>query len=121
MRQPSYLRSNFQRGVKRPRWPGPRDGRRRAGGEHNGSVRCPILVGRQEPAALIAAAVRARRPGRGGGRGRGSALVIAGEAGIGKSRLAEHMSASAARAGIRVAAGRAVRPASAARSGRSPR
>ena len=54
-------------------------------------------------AALIAAAVR-----RLCGPGRGSALVIAGEAGIGKSRLAEHMSASAARAGVRVAIGRAV-------------
>ena len=66
-------------------------------------MRCPILIGRQEPAALIAAAVRRLR-----GPGRGSALVIAGEAGIGKSRLAEHMSASAARAGVRVAVGRAV-------------
>ena len=70
-------------------------------------MRCPILVGRQEPAALIAAAVRRLgAPAR--ERGRGSTLVIAGEAGIGKSRLAEHMSASAARAGVRVAAGRAV-------------
>ena len=66
-------------------------------------MRCPILVGRQEPSALIAAAVR-----RLCGPGRGSALVIAGEAGIGKSRLAEHMSASAARVGVRVAIGRAV-------------
>jgi len=33
-------------------------------------VRCPILVGRQEPAALIAAAVR-----RLAGPGRGSTLV----------------------------------------------
>ena len=79
-------------------------------------MRCPILVGRQEPAALVAAAVR-----RLAGPGRGSALVIAGEAGIGKTRLAEHMSASAARAGIRVAPAGPCPAASAARSGPSPK
>jgi len=66
-------------------------------------VRCPILIGRQEPAALIDGMLRRlARPGR------GSALVVAGEAGIGKSRLAEHMSLVAARAGVRVVTGRAM-------------
>jgi DNA-binding CsgD family transcriptional regulator len=66
-------------------------------------VRCPILIGRQEPAGLMAAAVRQLARSS-----RGSALVVTGEAGIGKSRLAEHMSALAARAGIRVVTGRAM-------------
>jgi DNA-binding CsgD family transcriptional regulator len=66
-------------------------------------VRCPILIGRQEPAGLIAAAVRQLARSS-----RGSALVVTGEAGIGKSRLAEHMSALAARAGVRVVTGRAM-------------
>ena len=66
-------------------------------------MRCPILIGRQEPAALIDGMLRRlARPGR------GSALVVAGEAGIGKSRLAEHMSLVAARAGVRVVTGRAM-------------
>jgi len=66
-------------------------------------VRCPTLIGREEPAALLAGAIR-----RLSGPRPGSALVLAGEAGIGKSRLAEHMSAGAARAGIRVVTGRAL-------------
>jgi predicted ATPase len=66
-------------------------------------VRCPILIGREEPAALLAGAVR-----RLAGSRRGAALVLAGEAGIGKSRLAEHMGACAGRAGIRVVTGRAL-------------
>jgi AAA ATPase domain len=66
-------------------------------------VRCPILIGRQEPAALISAAVRQLS-----GPGRGGALIVTGEAGIGKSRLAEHMSAVAAQAGVRVVTGRAM-------------
>jgi DNA-binding NarL/FixJ family response regulator/RecA/RadA recombinase len=66
-------------------------------------VRCPILIGRQEPAALIAGALR-----RLAGPRRGSALVVAGEAGIGKSRLADHMSVAAARADVQVVTGRAM-------------
>ncbi|MGO8889740.1 MAG: ATP-binding protein [Streptosporangiaceae bacterium] len=67
------------------------------------SVRCPILIGREEPAALIAGAVN-----RLAGAGHGGALVVTGEAGVGKSRLAAHMSAVAARAGVQVATGRAL-------------
>ena len=66
-------------------------------------MRCPILIGREEPAALIAGAVN-----RLAGSGRGGALVVTGEAGVGKSRLAGHMSAVAARAGVRVVTGRAL-------------
>ena len=66
-------------------------------------MRCPILIGRDEPAGLIAAAVRRlSRPGL------GSALVVTGEAGIGKSRLAGHMSAAAAQGGVLVVTGRAM-------------
>ncbi len=67
------------------------------------SVRCPILIGQQGPAALIAGALT-----RLAGSGRGGALVITGEAGIGKSRLVGHMSAVGARAGVRVVTGRAL-------------
>jgi hypothetical protein len=67
------------------------------------SVRCPILIGREEPAALIAGAVN-----RLAGAGRGGALVVTGEAGVGKSRLAAHMSAMAGRAGFQVVTGRAL-------------
>ena len=66
-------------------------------------MRCPILIGRQEPIGLIAAAVRQLARSS-----RGSALVVTGEAGIGKSRLAEHMSTLAAGASVRVVTGRAM-------------
>jgi predicted ATPase len=66
-------------------------------------VRCPVLIGRAEPAALIAETVA-----RLAGSGRGGALVMTGEAGIGKSRLAGHMSTVAARAGVQVVTGRAL-------------
>jgi DNA-binding CsgD family transcriptional regulator len=45
-------------------------------------VRCPILVGREEPTTLAAGAVRRLRAAEGG------VLVLTGEAGIGKTRLA---------------------------------
>src|SRR5580704_16517448 len=70
---------------------------------HNRPMRCPILVGRREPAALMAAAIgRLSGQRSGGGPGRGGALVLAGEAGVGKSWLAEHMCDVAVRARIRV-------------------
>ena len=66
-------------------------------------MRCPILVGRDEPVSAIAGAI-----GRLSAQGRGGALVLAGEAGIGKSRLAEHARTVAARAGVRAVTGRAL-------------
>ena len=58
-------------------------------------MRCPILIGREGPVSLIAGAVRRLRGDAGG-----AALVMVGEAGVGKTRLAEYLSDAAARAGI---------------------
>jgi DNA-binding NarL/FixJ family response regulator len=66
-------------------------------------MRCPILVGREEPVSLITGAIRQLSR-----HGRGGALVLSGEAGIGKSRLAEQGSIVAARAGLAVVTGRAL-------------
>ena len=66
-------------------------------------MRCPILIGRDRPVSLIAAAV-----GRLRGDASGGALVVAGEAGVGKTRLAEYLTDAAAEAGIRAVHGRAL-------------
>ena len=66
-------------------------------------MRCPILVGREGPVSLIAGAVRRLRHDSGAG-----ALVVVGEAGVGKTRLAEYLDDTATRAGIRVVHGRAL-------------
>ena len=65
-------------------------------------MRCPILIGRPSRAALIADAVR------GLSRGRGAAIVVTGEAGIGKTRLAEHIRVAAADARLPSVTGRAL-------------
>jgi DNA-binding CsgD family transcriptional regulator len=79
--------------------------RARAGYEQNGWVRCPIIIGREEPVSLIAGALRRLRvDARGGG------LVVVGEAGVGKTRLAEHVGEAAAGAGITAVTGRALPP-----------
>ena len=66
-------------------------------------MRCPILVGRQQPAAYIADAVGGLRR-----HGRAATLVVAGEPGVGKTRLCEHTREVAARAGLRSVTGRAL-------------
>jgi DNA-binding CsgD family transcriptional regulator len=66
-------------------------------------VRCPIIVGREGLLSLLASAVRRLRA-----EGRGGALVLVGEAGIGKTRLAEHVREAAAKAGIVAVTGRAL-------------
>ena len=66
-------------------------------------MRCPIIIGREGPVSLIADAVRRLRADA-----RGGALVVVGEAGIGKTRLAEHMGETAAKAGIAAVTGRAL-------------
>ncbi len=71
------------------------------GSAANEWVRCPILIGREGPVSLIAGAVRRLRVNVGG------ALVVVGEAGVGKTRLAEYLSDAAARAGIEAVHGRA--------------
>lgn len=77
--------------------------------EHGGDVggagggrSCPVVVGRDHELAVLDGAVEAARAGTGG------VVVVAGEAGIGKTRLATETSAAAARRGMRVLVGRAV-------------
>ena len=65
-------------------------------------VLCPVLVGRDEEARRLQAALAAA------GAGRGSAVFLAGEAGIGKSRLVREMVRAAGECGLTVLAGRAV-------------
>ena len=65
-------------------------------------VLCPVLVGRDEEARLLRAALTAA------GAGRGSTVFVAGEAGIGKSRLVREVTRTAAESGLAVLAGRAV-------------
>jgi DNA-binding CsgD family transcriptional regulator len=90
-------------------------------------VLCPVLVGRDEEARLVQAALAAAEAGRGG------TVLVTGEAGIGKSRLVRESTRSAGGRGFMVLAGRAVaggvptpfRPfaealASAGRAGRLP-
>ena len=90
-------------------------------------VLCPVLVGRDEEVRQLAAALAAARAGHGG------AVLITGEAGVGKSRLAREAARVAGELGLVVLTGRAVpsdvptpfRPfaealASAGRAGRLP-
>jgi ATP/maltotriose-dependent transcriptional regulator MalT len=65
-------------------------------------VLCPVLVGRDEEARLLRAALTAA------GTGRGSTVFLAGEAGIGKSRLVREVTRTAMESGLAVLAGRAV-------------
>ena len=66
-------------------------------------MRCPILIGREGPVSVIAGAVRALRD-----EGRGGAVLIVGEAGMGKSRLAEYGGQAAASADVVAVKGRAL-------------
>lgn len=65
-------------------------------------VLCPVLVGRDEEARWLRAVLTAA------GTGRGSTVFLAGEAGIGKSRLVREVTRAAAENGLAVLAGRAV-------------
>ncbi len=65
-------------------------------------VQCPVLVGRDEEARQLRAAVAAAQAGRGG------AVFLAGEAGIGKSRLVRETVCAAGELGLTVLVGRAV-------------
>ena len=65
-------------------------------------VLCPVLVGRDEEARRLQAALAAA------GAGRGSAVFLVGEAGIGKSRLVREIVRAAGEHGLTVLAGRAV-------------
>ena len=63
---------------------------------------CPVLVGRDEEARRLRAALEAA------GTGRGSAVFLVGEAGIGKSRLVREVTRAAGERGLTVLVGRAV-------------
>ena len=65
-------------------------------------VLCPVLVGRDEEARRLRAALAAT------GTGCGSTVFLAGEAGIGKSRLVREVVRTAGESGLTVLAGRAV-------------
>ena len=65
-------------------------------------VVCPVLVGRDEEARRLWAALAAAEAGR------GSAVFLTGEAGIGKSRLVRETVRAAAERGLTVLVGRAV-------------
>jgi DNA-binding CsgD family transcriptional regulator/tetratricopeptide (TPR) repeat protein len=65
-------------------------------------VFCPVTVGREDELALLEQALEAAREGR------GSAVVLSGEPGIGKSRLAGDVEAHVQRAGLNVLRGRGV-------------
>jgi DNA-binding CsgD family transcriptional regulator len=75
----------------------------RSAGSDNEWVRCPILVGREGPVSLMGDAVRRLR-----GDACGGALLVVGEAGVGKTRLAEYLNDAAAQAGVRAVHGRAL-------------
>jgi DNA-binding CsgD family transcriptional regulator len=63
-------------------------------------VLCPVIVGRDEELRLLGASLDAAREGRGG------AIVISGEAGIGKTRLARSAEELASERGMLVLRGR---------------
>jgi DNA-binding CsgD family transcriptional regulator len=65
-------------------------------------VLCPVLVGRDEEARRLRAALAAAEAGRGG------TVLLAGEAGIGKSRLVRETARAAGERGLTILAGRAV-------------
>jgi DNA-binding CsgD family transcriptional regulator/tetratricopeptide (TPR) repeat protein len=65
------------------------------------AVRCPALIGRDDEAAALARAVRLAA------QGTGRVVVVTGEAGVGKTRLATATRGSAQAAGIPVTVGRA--------------
>lgn len=66
-------------------------------------MRCPVMVGREQESALMAEAVAAAVAGCGG-----RSIFVVGEAGVGKSRLAEVAVECARGAGLAVLRGRAV-------------
>ena len=68
---------------------------------------CPVVIGREAETDALRSALAAA------GDGAGRLMFLAGEAGIGKSRLAAELAAEARARGLRVLTGRAV-PASAA-------
>jgi DNA-binding CsgD family transcriptional regulator len=98
-----------------PTWPDPWTGSRTGNGWRRGAqgfargnhggvliVPCPVLVGRSAELDVLLAGLD------GAATGSGRLVFVAGEAGIGKSRLAQELCARASARGMRVLRGRAV-------------
>jgi AAA ATPase domain len=66
-------------------------------------VLCPVVVGRDEELAVLEQSLEEAQSGCGG------VVLLVGEAGIGKSRLAREVAAAAAGRGMRILVGRASR------------
>jgi hypothetical protein len=98
-------RQLYQDILSRPRpgpSPDPSGGEHELGGPHHGAV--PLasdgpLVGREPEMARL-------KPVVAGGRSRGRAIVLVGEAGVGKTRLVGELTVEARAAGRRVLSGR---------------
>ncbi|MFD6502632.1 ATP-binding protein, partial [Streptomyces goshikiensis] len=83
-------------------WPALPDDDRGAAGPHEGPRTGPAqLIGRAAEMGRITAVLTAARAGRGG------AIFVTGEPGVGKTRLAAEALAAAAAAGMATARGRA--------------
>ncbi len=86
--------------------PQPRSGSGSFGGSGSepdvGPVLCPVVIGRAQEVAALDAALSA------GGHGHGETVLLLGEAGVGKSRLAKEVSGLADQRGWVVLNGRAV-------------
>ncbi|HKD74366.1 MAG TPA: ATP-binding protein [Ktedonobacterales bacterium] len=71
---------------------------------HETTVLCPVMIGRAQPIAIVDRCLDRLREGR------GHTLLVAGEAGIGKSRFAAEVRSHAATQGIQSLQGNCFEP-----------